>query len=442
MFANGFRRVLHYHLRKCGGTSMNAWLDSQVADDRRFQPVWTQSLTDRLLEADAPAADHGEAEAQLQALGRSLFFWTEAAHTHLPVVRFAPPETFRFTLLRRPVERLLSQIADWRRFGPQDLTHLPQARAEPLRDAARLDLAAFLARHGRAGLRMTCDNHMTRALAAIRLGFAARDHPDPQALFATACAVLETEFDLVGLTERHAAVRQAMAARLGLVPDPVRPVLNASDSARALAAEAAAPEAARLIAALTATDARLYEKAASLWEAAYGDRERRYDQAAFERDHAAEAVRRLAPSRIGGDTVLSVRAPLLASGCHGRDSAGRPDCAVWTGPATRSLLYLPVPPDAALEVKLWVRGYAHERQRDSLCLTIDGAKVAHRSVPAEGHREVILAPARTTRPFLALGLDLAETLTSAQAGSAGEDRRPRGVSFDRYGWRITSDRCD
>jgi hypothetical protein len=138
----------------------------------------------------------------------------------------------------------------------------------------------------------------------------------------------------------------------------------------------------------------------------------------------------------GGRTVYSVRGPLIGHGWHGRDGAGTPECAVWTGPERNTALYMPVPQGQDITVYLWVRGYAVAEQRDAVRLHIDGQPVAHRTSAQDGYVDVVAADVSTTRDFIRLQIDAGDPQPSGTPGQQDYDARLRGLAFDQYGWAV------
>ena len=118
LFANGFSRIYHFHLKKCGGTSMNSWLDQHVEDTRGYDVSW---------EGRRP-----KGKQLPNCWVRSLFFVADVVYDHEPIRMRSIPGTFCFTVLRSPRDRLLSQVSDWRRLNPalfrvQSHVRLPEA---------------------------------------------------------------------------------------------------------------------------------------------------------------------------------------------------------------------------------------------------------------------------------------------------------------------------
>ena len=427
--AAGPRQIFHLHIMKCAGTSIGAWLDTLVPDHRCWRDPWGLTyLHDR--ETRGPTSLNDVLLRDLSVYGLAC---SDAVYSHLPLHRMVAPGTFRFTLLRDPRARIVSQIADWRRLTDADLAGLDEDYAAMLRATRSLSVRELLAGfHDGAGRRYL-DNHITRSLAAGRVGMIGYDVADAELLLDAALAALEEDLELVGTIDEIDLCRNAICAELGL--PPARPVsrLNVTNSA-ALQEEIA--EAGQLLDELARFDAIVVERGRRLFDARHRALAIRYDADAFEAEHASKAVARLQGMQRGAAVAFSVRDVLVGSGMHGRDSPGTPDCAVWSGPERRMVLYLPVPPRAEISVMIWVRGYAADRLRDGLRLRVDGESVAHRFESADGWHEVILADVFTARDVLRLELEVEETLGTGSPGDPEHDPRLRGVSFDSYGWRF------
>jgi hypothetical protein len=354
----------------------------------------------------------------------------------MPMQAFAPAGAFCFTVLREPGARLVSHVADWRRIGPHDYASSSPPFAAMFRDAGRMRLAAFLGAHGHA---FGIDNHLTRALAAATVGVGAYGVRDAKDLFDEARTAL-ARFQFVGVTEKMEATLNALAAELGFYPPRRPPRLNATQSESRLAEEVF--EARELIASHTALDQRLYEIALRMFEDSSVKLRRTNTAAAFEARDASSALAGLEGVEADGDVVYSVREPLVGAGFHGRDGAGRDDCVVWSGPEPRFTLYMPAPSGVRLRVTLWIRGYAAESQRETLRVFVDGQPARPSFEMRRGYREALMVEARATRDFVALSIDVGETLTTGTEGTATFDARKKGLAFDRYGWRIIPEPAD
>jgi hypothetical protein len=112
-----------------------------------------------------------------------------------------------------------------------------------------------------------------------------------------------------------------------------------------------------------------------------------------------------------------------------------PSCAVWSGPATRTTLYIPTPPDMQLSLLVWIRGYVEDGPRDQMRVRVDGRPVAHHFGLADNYADLLTVDTYSTRDFVRLEIDIDEAVESGEPGSELHDARKRGFAFDSYGWR-------
>jgi hypothetical protein len=158
----------------------------------------------------------------------------------------------------------------------------------------------------------------------------------------------------------------------------------------------------------------------------------------FEDKYAAVAVKQLIGRNWRGSTVYSVRDQIIGSGFFARDAAGQQNCRIWTGPGERSSLYMPVPANAPVSLKIWVHGYAAEAQRLALKIEVDDQPIQHVFEPADGWREVIVTETYTSKSWTKITIIVTKTVDSVEAGIGLGDDRKRGLSFDQYGWEVLS----
>lgn len=428
MFRN-HQRIYFYHLKKCAGTSLIRWLELFVADHAQaplglFQPSGTVAAS------GTGAWSMEQADARASSLCLASF---DFVHGHPSGADFAVGGTYRFTVLRSPRQRLLSQIGDWRREAAHADNHGPVA-ARLMRDAAAMSVRTFLltyADHPDWGHML--DNYLTRAFLA---GTIHADDVQSERLtgrrVSQARARLRDSFDFVGLSEDMAGVQSILAHDLHRIHPPAPRHENVSGSAR-LADEA--EEAAAEITRLCARDEEIYAEACSLYRR-HATRAGIWDEQAFEREALPAALGGQRAEPDGGWARYGVRGPLVGHGVHGRDSPGTDQCRVWTGPETRTVLYLPCPADMWLEVGVWIHGYADPAIRAGLRLRVDGAPVAHRFVPTPRADEMVVARVRTLRTWLRIEIEVPFTIDYPLDASGAVDTRHRGVSFDAVGWQV------
>lgn len=420
--------LYYYHLKKTGGSTFNHWLDTLTFGDRRCQSGWIGSW---LMEGVGAARTVAEADSDTSLL-RAVFNWSDVVHTHTPLRRYVPAGTLCFTVLRDPVQRVVSQVSDWRRHKPDVTDRMTSAYRNLIADSNRLRLCDHLAYYARQEGRWMLDNYMTRALAAVRLGRAAL-FSDADALLDVALSSLENDYDLIGLTEKSDISRNALCATAGL--PPARAIRHLNRSRTKQGPDPEVEEASGILQTLTGADRILYARACALFDQRHRQAGEAYDTEAFESRHAARVLGQQRGTWRDGATSFSVRLPIIGSGFHGRDAPGTPACAVWSGPATCLTLYMPVPPGLRVSLLIWIRGYAAQRQRDQIRVRVDGHPADHQFRSAEGYADLLTIDARPLRDFVRLEVEVDETLTSIEAGREGLDERKRGFAFDSYGWR-------
>ena len=414
-------RLYYYHLKKCAGTTMNSWLDTLSPAARLYNPAWQVGGGDSWFL-------HGDQLYPDTDIGRAIFYWSDVVHGHAPLRAYAPAESFCFTMLRDPVQRLISQFTDWRRLLPEDVAQLEGGIRACVLATKTMPLSEYLACHGARFARPLYDNHLTRALAATRWGSSAMRTPEAGPLLGEALQALHADYHFVGITEQFDSGRNALCALLGLPPcGPAEP-LNRSraphESGPALWLSPA--DEARF----TQYDRIVYDAACRLFAQRHGALGESYDAAAFEREHAAGLLGQLRATQADGAARYSVSDPFYGTGLHQRDGGFSGPHAVWTVSGRRASLYMPVPPGMPVRLLLWIRGYAGAAQRAMLRVWADGREVAPSFEQVEDYAEVLAIPHLAAAGFARLELELPHC-----PAEDADDTRPRGLSFDAYGWR-------
>jgi hypothetical protein len=426
MLTGKYRRIYHYHLQKCGGSTLNHWLDTLTSDERVFNR----------LRGAVPGTgielEDGQPDLRSQQ-SRALFHWSDVVYEHRALRMYVPENTFCFTVLRDPVQRLVSQVADWRRLNDSDTISSSPRMLACIRDCQRLPLRDFLEKHGQQGGRTFVDNYLTRALAAGRVGDLVDDVVDADRLREVALQSLEKDYDLIGLTEEMDLSRNALCSMVGLPPAREIPTLNKTQKIDN--GEFGSADLRDIVKKLTRVDRIIYDKARELFDRRHRLAAEAYDTAAFEVRHASRLLGEARGLDCGGAIRYSVQSPIVGSGFHGRDGSGLASCAVWSGPETRTTLYMPTPANMPLSLLVWIRGYIASGQRGQLRVHVDGQPVPHYFGVADDYADVLMIDTHSTRDFIRLEIDLDETLESGEPGTEFHDTRRRGFAFDSYGWR-------
>jgi hypothetical protein len=429
-------KIIHCHVHKTAGTSINRWLELLVAaeqartsgEDDLFSRRWNAA-------PHSPPPATGPLDPLHAELGREARAYWDVIHGHSAALATAETSPYRFVILREPASRFVSFLKDWRRLPDSALEGLP-ADQRALRLAARtLDAGAFARQFlDTPTLHALRQTHALRAAAAYALP--AGRFPDGSASdLEMAVAALDELFDFVGVFEQLDRVVHCIARDLGAAPPPGVGVLNAglTDPAR----DVIDAEGMATLRRLWADDFAVYEHAVRRFHERAGSAPDDYSEEAFERSHLAARLAQLSPRRTPWGRVFSLNDQVVGAGFLGRERPGSAAVAAWTGPLTRSVLYVPVPAGERLDLFLDLDDWITDAVRSSLRVQVDGRPAALTTRPGRWCRERLWIPATTTRPFVKLEILVDRTFTSAEAGGKESYHGKRGVALAAYGYRLT-----
>jgi hypothetical protein len=400
-----------------------------VAEEVRFQPVvrrdfgWGQKSS--LLEHAAQFIAHVE-------YGREAFAYWDVVHDHSPSFVTSDVSAYRCVVLREPAIRFVSFLRDWRRLAEEDLVRLsPEAQAMR-RTAMTCDADTFVHRH--ADCRVFRALTQTQALKSAALYGLPRDYlaTCDAAPLTLATRALDSLFDLVGVVDRMDDVVRCIARDVGACPIESLGRYNqgAADPER----DSLSTESLAILRQVYANDFKLYAKACAMLEARLLPT---YSQADFEAQHLERRLQQLTPRFVDGRRVFSLNDQIVGCGFHGRDAADATDVTVWSGPGTRTVLYVPVPPGERLDLHIDIGGYVHPSVGESMRIRVDDRDRAFQRTAARGVLERIIVPVQTSRPYCKVEFFVERTFTLAEAGHADGDARRLGVALRGYGYRLT-----
>ncbi|WP_199884925.1 hypothetical protein [Pseudomonas bohemica] len=375
-----------------------------------------------------PGSMNGDYLRELEVKAAIAPFCADVIYDHYPLSKHLNESTYSFTFLREPVQRLLSQIKDWRRLRVEQISAIDPDLSECITDASELSINDFLIRYHHSPIGALLDNYQVKAIAASSIGLEAYSISDMSQLLDIALLALNENFNFVGLAERHFESRTFLASQL-TVP-PVEKLANLNVAAADPGFTQQVTMAGLTIERCTKFDVVLYDEARRLFESSLRGAEK-YDFARFETRDAERVLAKMAGYPRDAGIAFSVRDAVYGEGFHSRDAPGGSNCALWGGPGLNTVLYMPVAPDAEIEIMLWIRGYADETIRENLKLAVDGVPVEHFYSPAAGALEVLTGRLKTQRPFVRLEITANHSVTSP-----GLDERHRTFCFDSYGWRM------
>ena len=270
------------------------------------------------------------------------------------------------------------------------------------------------------------------ALVVLPREYLSQCDPSPLALAKEALSRL---FDFVGIVEQLDVVARCVARDLGASPPSAigRHNAGAGDTEK----DRLSLDHRALLATRWADDFSLYETAVRRFQdAAKSLAESPYDEQAFEDRHLMIRLAQLAPRFAGKERVFSLNDQIIGSGFLGRENRDTDNVFVWTGPGTRSVLYLPVPVAERLEFFLDVSGAMTPAVRESLRIRVDGSDCPFRREPAADCMERIVVPCTTSRPFAKVELLVDRTFTYPEIGHHSTDARRLGIALKAYGYTL------
>jgi hypothetical protein len=425
-------KIFHAHVSKCGGTGLNAWLDTQVHAERARPPAFATQEMQRRSGGRVDDLDQRDPAmlALRAAVARDSIAWFDLLHGHLDLSPWLPTGSYVFTVLREPAARVVSQFRDYRRLAPHDYA-AKDAAWRALHEACRMlpDFATLGATfRSNAPFRRMFEDHQCRALTQAAIPEAAFYALSPEARADAAWQFIQAGCRRAGVLEDLDALAAAVARDLGWCPPAGLERRNATDAAAPSAADLAAAEA------LVPADRLLHRRLVAHL--------RRHPHPAhtvadFERDFAAPRLAALAPMRIGAEHVFDMNMPLPGFGLHGRDSPGTRECCCWFGAEPDAALYLPVPgPGLPLAFRLFNKGWVDPGLSSALRVTVDDVPVAWQAERRPEVSEAIRFRATTRRPWVKIGLHCDAAMTDAEAGRPGDDRRRKVFNLWRYSYAL------
>ena len=342
-------------------------------------------------------------------------------HGHSPLTCYAHEDFFKFIILRKPVERVISQIMDWKRLSDNDLVNLPDQNRSFKKFAKENELYEVVKNWQNSELsKLNLSNMETRLVFKSKMGldneFQSFSKEDQIKIAKESLY----EYDLIGLTEDYNTTINRLSFANKWCPPKELMKLNSSSSQNADEKTIAFLES------INEQDLELYDEALKIYTKQ--SLSFNYTLEYFEEFFAQERTRSIAPIYYNNTYLFDFNMPIIGNGMHYRDASNTPECAVWTGPSTTTSLFLPVLSHCDINFLLYIKGYADESIKESIKIEIDGENCPYRLQSKEGISEVLIARYVTQRDFIHVKIHIDKVFSS------NEDKRQRGLSLLKYGF--------
>lgn len=450
--------ICHLHLPKTAGTTVNFWLETFAhaakcrppnlrldwgADASHFQLLESlrKSKPQHLPLVELPGLDIYETvemlqERRLHRLAQLTYAWLnyDILYEHESLLPGRRPDAFVFTIMRDPLARCVSQIADHKflekaslsKLNAEDFFAIDTLRTNPF------EVFISKCRHTRYLLTTYVDNQC-RLLLQDDVSWIEFSQLSVHERASMAVEVLESRFDFVGILEQFKETMAALASRLGVCPmlqtahhnrrPPTTDGLVLSEKAK------------RWLLENNQADGIVYKYALRRFRREQS-KHSKYTLALFEKKHVLKRIAELSPARVGREFVFDMNMGFVGSGFHQREGSLTSNCVRWSGPETQSHIYMRVPRGKDLRIRVYNKGWRDWSARDSLVIEIDGNVRPHRMENAPRMAEIFVVEARSTKPWVRITTRIASTVSDADMRIEGSDERKKGFAIWGYSYEV------
>jgi hypothetical protein len=352
--------IYHLHVPKTAGSTINAWLDD-LAPYKQVRPRTFEGDLAKFLRTSSSASDNVRNSIVVDASWK-LF---TVIHGHDNILSRMPNNAKSFVFFRDPVDRSISQHFDHSHLSPQDLLGLRHSGAMLL-DCQSLGIEDFLKKWHQSTQfqEIYCDRHC-RSLTDHKItkheffGMTIEDR------FSAARKVIDTEIGFVGLQSAFSESLYNLARFLQVCPPDIRPSINVRSKPIAAPTDLTL----KLLGSVTQADHKLLKHVETL-VASRKAHSHPYSEKEFEEAYAKDRISDLKLRETALGLTYCMNDTLVGAGFWGRDGAGTLDCCRWTGPGSRSVIYLPNPAWAC-NIRIAVKGWMSVEVRKSFELWIN-----------------------------------------------------------------------
>lgn len=450
-------KIYHHHIPKCGGTSLNLWIDTQFHHSRCRPPDFMKKLALNTNLSDYSQKHAAEIEEyerkrlamlgmrrltdkQRISLRAALFCWEnyDSLHGHTSLLAGRRPNTFVFTVLREPTSRAWSLYRDLARLKPEDYAHIrPGPRA--IRDAIRrLSFDEVIKSlkykiHFRALVGNLQCRLLTRDFMSARSFFKLSDDDKANA----AIQVLDRCMNFVGIQENMKATLRGIVREVGLPTQFDLPKRNVTQGKRD-GGNDLSQESRQWLLDNNRADAIVYAYAKRSLDSKLGEISN-YSDDDFEADGIQKWLPRLRPATRDGEAIYDMNMPLFGRGFLERDAAGTEDCARWTTGAGTSIVYVPVKPRTRQQICLYIKGWMDWSESDDLKVHVNDRRVEIERKRLDRGGEAVCCEIDTGRaPWIKLTTIAPPAKTASERGIVDDDPRSKGYLLWRYSTLVKS----
>ncbi|MGM0543977.1 MAG: hypothetical protein ACQERP_08900 [Pseudomonadota bacterium] len=416
-------KILHQHLIKCGGTSLNAFLDTKYYANKvhnaEAAQIWRIASRNNYLQRYGTTTELG---IELANYRLRLY---DCVYGHNPMVWAAPSTFSKVTVLREPIERVLSQIRDWKRLEEHDLGNPNESNNKFLRFCKQASISEILDNHRNSPLGLYhLSNLEAKLLATSYIGLRNPLPQDEDSLLELALEALES-YDVIGLTESMPFFYKHLCQHMGWCPPRDIEHRNKTDGGDTKIDSNAIDTLKKM----NRVDLALYESVQNRLEKKSASE--KYDTDAFEANYASIRTSDIAPVLLGDRTFrFDFNMPVIGNGFHGRDAPNTPEAAVWTGPGNVATLFFPVMPLSSMTLQFGIKGYSDFTLKEEMRWWVDGVEKNYRMVAA-GVADCIEIDHKPERNFVRVDIETPVFKNT-------DDARLRGLSLFWYGYKLSS----
>jgi hypothetical protein len=415
------RKVYHLHIPKTAGTTINTWLDDLVPFGRARSPYFPRKFN--VFMQETFGIEKARSKPIVDRICAELY---DVMHGHDNMLSGISDSVFIFSFFRDPVARAYAQYKDQSGLKPWDVSFHPQKEfllsSQRSKSFLELhdqwkDLTMFKAGYRNAQCRMLVINQLSP-----KAFFSA---PDDE-IFDRAVEVVDKRLAFIGLQSAFSRSMNSLSRVLEACPVALRQSANVGRYKK----DEMDAETREVLLSLNRADQRLFDYVVSKFNATTA-LDNDYLEDEFERSHAVDRVADLALRFRAGVMTYTMNDALVGDGFHGRDGAGTPDCCRWTGPGSRSILYLPAAKRGHM-ASIAVKGWMHYEVRDSLVIKVNGHPVDYSLRHGPGVADWVDFSPPPGGEFLKLEFEISRPWTDHDCGRELSDGRSKGFAI----WKI------